>query len=552
MKFGEIPVADAVGAIVAHSIRLPDRAFRKGRVLSEADVEALVAAGHQRLVAARLEEGDVGEDRAATELAGHFKTPGVTVGKAFTGRVNCYAETGGFCLVDRAAVDRFNLVDESITLATLEPSTVVAAKQMIATVKIIPFAVPRTALDACRDVLETSGPLFQVLPFRPHRVGLIQTKLPGLKRSVLDKTAEVTRGRLQSLGSSLVSERRCEHREEALAPLVEAALAEGCDLVLVAGASAIVDRRDVIPAAIVAAGGTIDHFGMPVDPGNLMLVAHVGDRPVLGLPGCARSPKENGFDWLLRRVLAGLPADAAAIRRMGVGGLLGEIPSRPLPRAQAVVDTPPSAEAPPTPRAPRIAGLVLAAGKSSRMGTLNKLLIVIDGKPMVRHVVDAVLAAGVAPLVVVTGHQQEQVAAALAGVAAEIVDNPAFAQGLSTSLKRGLAALPDDVDAALVCLGDMPRVTPAEIERLVAAFNPVEGRGIIVPTWHGKRGNPVLWARRFFAEMGDVAGDVGARHLIGAYPEAVVEIEMEGDAVLTDIDTPQALARLAAIARIEV
>jgi len=322
-------------------------------------------------------------------------------------------------------------------------------------------------------------------------------------------------------------------------------------MVLINGASAILDRRDAIPAAIVAAGGEIEHFGMPVDPGNLMLIGRVGAIPVLGLPGCARSPRVNGFDWVLRRLVAGLPIDALALARMGVGGLLGEIPSRPLPRAKATPEAAP--EPPAAPHLPKIAALVLAAGRSRRMGTVNKLLIGIDGKPMVRHVTEAVRAAHLAPIVVVTGHEHERVEATLQDLPVTIVHNPAFAEGLSSSLKTGLGALPADIEAVLVCLGDMPRVTGADIERLLDAFNPVEGREIIVPTRNGKRGNPVLWARRFFPEMmREVAGDVGARHLIGAYPEAVTEVEMTSDGVLTDIDTPQALARLAATAKIEV
>jgi len=161
--------------------------------------------------------------------------------------------------------------------------------------------------------------------------------------------------------------------------------------------------------------------------------------------------------------------------------------------------------------------------------------------------------AHLSPIVVVTGHEHDRVEATLESLPVTLVHNPAFAEGLSSSLKTGLGALPSDVEAVLVCLGDMPRVTPADIERLVDAFNPVEGREIIVPTRNGKRGNPVLWARRFFPDMmREIAGDVGARHLIGAYPEAVTEVEMTSDGVLTDIDTPQALARLAAIAKIEV
>jgi molybdenum cofactor cytidylyltransferase len=277
---------------------------------------------------------------------------------------------------------------------------------------------------------------------------------------------------------------------------------------------------------------------MPVDPGNLLLVGHRGDVPMLGLPGCARSPAPNGFDWVLERLYAGLPVGKAEIMRMGVGGLLKEIASRPMPRA----DEKAAKAEPAVARAPKIAALVLAAGQSRRMGPVNKLLADVDGRPMVANVVDAALASKASPIVVVLGHQEDRVRTALSGRTVTTVVNPDYAGGLSTSLQRGIAALPADVDGAVVCLGDMPAVSAAVIDRLIAAFDPVEGRLICVPTYNGKRGNPVLWDRRYFAEMTGIAGDVGARHLIGAHDEAVCEVAMGDPGVLLDLDTPEALA----------
>ncbi len=550
MKFGEVPVAEAVGAVLAHSLKVGDSTLRKGRVLSAEDVAVLAAAGRRSVIAARLEPGDVDENTAAAAVALSLAGSHVSNARPFTGRVNLFAEVSGLCAVDRARVDRLNMVDETITLATIAPYTVVAPKQMVATVKVIPFAVRRLSVDACVREAASGGPLLAVLPFRAKRVALIQTRLPGIKESILEKTVVATRERLVALGSTLDLEHRCEHRQADLAPHITATLAAGAELVLVAGASAIVDRRDVIPAAIEQAGGAIDHFGMPVDPGNLMLMGHVGAVPVLGLPGCARSPKVNGFDWVLQRLLAGLPAGPGEIMRMGVGGLLADIPTRPLPRAKVAAAAAEQAAA--TPLAPRVAALVLAAGQSRRMGTLNKLLIGIDGKPMVRHVAEAVQGSQARPIIVVTGHEREKVEAALSGVGvARFVFNPDYAQGLSTSLKQGLAALPAGTEGAVVCLGDMPKVAASEIDRLIAAFNALEGRGICVPTRRGKRGNPVLLASRLFPELSSVSGDVGARDVIAAHPELVVEVEMDGDGVLTDIDTPQALARLAGTAKME-
>ena len=538
MIFDEIAVAEAEGAILAHSVKLPGRALRKGRILSDEDVAALRESGVTKIIAARLAEDELGEDEAASRLATAVSGQNISVAKAFTGRANLFSETRGLLVVDRTRLDEFNLVDEAVTLATLMPFAVVEPKQMVATIKIVPFGVKRELVECCAGIAAL-GELLRVAPFVATDTALIQTRLPGMKESILDKTVEVTRSRLASLGSRLTDERRCAHATGDLAGEIRAAASARPGLVLIAGASAIVDRRDVIPAAIAACGGTIEHFGMPVDPGNLILLGRLDGRPVLGLPGCARSPKENGFDWVLQRLLAGIAVRREDIMRMGAGGLLAEIPSRPLPRAEVGSAAP---QAPVMPRRPRIAALILAAGQSRRMGEVNKLLIEIEGKPMVRRVAETVLASSASPVVAVLGHERDRVRAAFAGTKVRCIYNPDFAGGISTSLKRGLATLPDDIDGVLVCLGDMPLLGTGEIERLITAFNPTEGRAIIVPTRRGKRGNPVLWARRFFAEMQEIAGDVGARHLIGAYPELVVEIEMAGEGVVLDIDTPEALA----------
>jgi molybdenum cofactor cytidylyltransferase len=178
------------------------------------------------------------------------------------------------------------------------------------------------------------------------------------------------------------------------------------------------------------------------------------------------------------------------------------------------------------------------------MGGPNKLLAEVDGAPMVAYVARRLLASRARPIIAVLGNQADAVDAALGKLPVERVRNPEFAGGLSTSLKRGIAALPPDLEGALICLGDMPLISGRHIDRLIAAINPLEGRAIIVPTRRGKRGNPVLWSKRFFDEMAELAGDVGAKHLIGEHAELVAEVEMDDDAVLIDIDTPEALAAL--------
>ena len=411
MKFGEVPVAEAEGAILAHSLRIGTIALKKARVLSRADLDLITEAGLSRIVVARLEAGDVGEDEAARLVAASAAGDEIEPAAPFTGRANLFAKARGLLVFDRERLDRLNLVDEAITLGTLPPFAVVEPRMMVGTVKIIPFAAPAEAVERCVEAARSVGPLLRVAPFQPHSVGLIQTRLPGLKESILDKTREVTEGRLKALGCRLVIEERCGHETAELAPLIRDAMGHGIDILLIHGASAILDRRDVIPAAIVAAGGRVDHFGMPVDPGNLLLLGHVNARPVLGLPGCARSPKVNGFDWVLERLVAGLPVGPAEIMRMGSGGLLAEIPSRPLPRAEATQASERKSEA--KPQGPRIGALLLAAGQSRRMGGPNKLLAAIDGTPMVAHVARRLLASRARPIVAVLGNQADTVDIAL-------------------------------------------------------------------------------------------------------------------------------------------
>ena len=330
MRFGDLPVREAEGAIAAHAVKVEGLVLRKGHVISARDQQQLAAAGVETIIAARLELGDVGEDAAATRLAETLAGSGLRLERAFTGRVNLFAEVAGLVEVDVAAIDGVNEIDEAITVATLPAYKAVAPRDMAATVKIIPFATPGAALAAAEAFPGARGAI-RIRPFRPLSVAMISTLLPGLKLSVVAKTVRTFEERLAPLGARLLYEVRARHDTRSLAAAIEIAR-KRADLIVVFGASAITDRRDVIPAAIEAAGGRVAHFGMPVDPGNLLLVGDLDGKPVIGAPGCARSPKENGFDWVLQRLVAGAPIGRREIQRMGVGGLLMEIVTRPQPR----------------------------------------------------------------------------------------------------------------------------------------------------------------------------------------------------------------------------
>jgi molybdenum cofactor cytidylyltransferase len=531
MIFGELPLDQAQGAILAHTVKHQAGVFKKGRVLTAADIAALGESGVRSVFAARLGHDDVPEDEAAAAVARAIAGSGALAQAPFTGRANLHAVCHGLALVDAARVRALNRLHESLTLATVAPFAVVEEREMVATVKVIPFAVPRRVLEQALAIIGDK-PLVSVEAFRSKRAGLIITRLPQTKPSIIAKSEEAMRERLAALGGGLGAVRVVPHAIDDVAAAIKEVDAQGCDPILVFGASAIVDRGDVIPTAVTRAGGQVLHLGMPVDPGNLMMFGALGQKPVIGVPSCARSPKLNGFDWVLARVMADVPVTPEDIMDMGAGGLLAEIPTRPSPR-----------EGKPKPqRAPRMAAVVLAAGKSSRMGE-NKLLADLGAQPMIHHTVAAMRQAADVT-VVVTGREADGIEAALHGLPVSFVHNPRYAEGLAGSLREGIAALPADIDAVVVALGDMPLVGPDVVRRLIAAFNPAEHRSICVPVFGAERGNPVLWGRQHFAALQALSGDRGARTLFDSLAEEIVEVAMPDDAVLTDADTPEALARI--------
>ncbi|MFP4238852.1 MAG: molybdopterin-binding protein [Rhodosalinus sp.] len=327
MKFGPVPLAEAEGALLAHSVRLASGKLKKGQALGRGDLDALAAEGHAEVIVARLEPGDVDENAAAARLAEALVpdqgAAGLRLTAPFTGRVNLIAEGPGVVVMDSDRLHALNAVHPMITLATVPPFQQMAGGGMVGTVKIISYAVPGDALaaacDAARGAVRLASPVLR-------DATLIVTKIPG---GAGEKGVPAIAARLAALGTAMHGPVTVPHRTELLAQAVRQAAG---DLVLILTGSATSDPADVAPEAVRQAGGHVDRFGMPVDPGNLLFLGAQGGRPVIGLPGCARSPALNGADWVLARVACGIAVTGADIAAMGVGGLLKEIPTRPQPR----------------------------------------------------------------------------------------------------------------------------------------------------------------------------------------------------------------------------
>jgi molybdenum cofactor cytidylyltransferase len=485
------------------------------------------------VIVARLEAGDIGEDAAAEALSRAFSVSGIGAANASTGRVNLHAKSAGLFRADKALVDAFNAIDPAITFACLADHTAVQAGEMVATIKIIPLAVSGNSLDRAKAAIAAPG-LAHLMPFQPVRAGLISTVLPSLKASVMDKTRGLLEARLALSGSSLVEESRVAHDADAVAGEI-VRMASVHEMIIVFGASAVTDPQDVIPAAIWKAGGHVERVGMPVDPGNLLVLGSVGAVPVIGAPGCARSPKENGFDWVLARIVAGDTPTSMDIAGMGVGGLLKEIPTRPQPRQPNAATSGRKAGA-------AVGVVLLAAGRASRMGAEagHKLLAEFDGETLIRRMASTALTSKAEQTVVVTGHRSADIGASLKGLDVSLAHNGDHETGMASSLKTGLAALGNECDGALVLLGDMPALTAAHLDRLIEAFSESRGQAIVRACDGERRGNPVILPRSAFAEAMELSGDVGARTLIESGVWPVIDVEI-GAAARLDVDTPEAV-----------
>ena len=327
MKFGKFDVDGAAGAILAHSIQTPNGRMRKGIVIGADDIATLKSAGITSVTAAVLEHGDVHENDAAQHFAQAIcpdpQAVGLSLTAPFTGRVNIIAEGPGVVQLDAARLIAANSVDPMISVATVPEFQQMTTGGLVATIKIISYGVPQAKLDqACdlaRDSIRLSAPKFALC--RPDHIRY--------RRGAGDKGKEAIAARLDMLGVTLNSVQMVPHDAESIAAAITTSQA---DLVMILSGSATSDWADVAPTAVSQAGGNVHRFGMPVDPGNLLFLGSIGPKPVIGLPGCARSPALNGADWVLSRVVCGLDVTDADFAQMAIGGLLKEIPTRPQPR----------------------------------------------------------------------------------------------------------------------------------------------------------------------------------------------------------------------------
>lgn len=332
MKFGAIPLEQAEGAILAHKLLDADgkRLLNKGRILTADDLAKLKVAGHAEVIVAQLDKNDVHENEAARRVGEALAGSGIKVKAPGVGRANLTATQRGPLCINVAALERLNNIYDGITIATMREHTLVNVRDLVTLVKIVPFAVPEARLIDVERVAKEAAPIVKVRPLQAGRVALIISGPENARDKLISDFHEPVRRRIEFLGSELADPIFVPHEAQAMATVL--AQHADFDLILVASISAIIDPEDIVPSALHLAGGTLTQHGVPVDPGTLLMMGYIGDVPVVGAPGCIKSPKTNVIDWLLPRLLSGERLTRADLVAMGHGGLLQDIPDRPMPR----------------------------------------------------------------------------------------------------------------------------------------------------------------------------------------------------------------------------
>jgi len=531
MKIQSIGPLKSIGLVLAQTYNLPDKTIPKGSVITNEIVAYLKTRNVEAILCAVPEEGDIHEDEAAEAISNAIDKSHLYAESASTGRVNF--KSRALCLVryERDLIRGVNLVDESIAFSIVEHNQLIAKNDLIATLKIIPFFTKKKYVDQVIKILAKDA-LFKIHSLKKKEVALIQTCFEWQKKSIFTATSNVTRGRLEALGSPLKKETLIPHDHKSLCSEIESSIDSGAQVLLISGASAITDRSDYIPKAILSVGGEIIQFGLAVDPGNLLLIGQKGSTTIIGMPGCARSPKLNGFDWVLQLLMANIPINKEELADMGAGGLLMEIASRPLPRALAKSIKK---------REKKIMGIILAAGNSTRMGKDNKLLRNIGDASLVRNTAVEMLKSDLDSCSIVLGYQSDKVAEVIKDLNINLILNPLWEEGQASSLKAALNTLDATYSDLLIMLGDLPGVTSKHINKIIEEHLLTNNRKskITIPSFNGKKGNPVIWGRSFFPDLSNLKGDVGGRALFSQHPAAINLLDMEDPAVVTDTDTPE-------------
>ncbi|CAG7648896.1 Putative competence-damage inducible protein [Paenibacillus solanacearum] len=325
----EVKVEEAVGMVLAHDLtqiipgQFKGRLFKKGHVIREEDIPALLSIGKEHIYTIRLEAGYLHEDEAAFRMAKAAQGSQVELTDPHEGKITLKAAIHGLAKIDKARIDRVNALDQVI-MSTIKTNTVVAPGKPLMGTRVIPLIMEEAKIAAVeRIAADGDGPIVEVKPFRKLRAGLITTGSEVFKGRIQDKFGPIVREKLAALGSEVIEQRMAPDDSDTIVREIHRFLHEDrADLILVTGGMSV-DPDDRTPGAIKQAGARVVSYGTPMLPGSMLLIGYLGDVPVMGLPGCVMHDPYTSFDVLLPRICAGEEITREDIMEMGYSGLYG-------------------------------------------------------------------------------------------------------------------------------------------------------------------------------------------------------------------------------------
>lgn len=319
-----IRVEDAVGSVLCHDITriVPGKAkgpaFKKGHIVVAKDIPELLKLGKEHLYVWELRKGFVHENDAGLRMARALQGQGLALTEPSEGKVKLVAETDGLCVIDEDSLLRINMLEE-IAAATINNGRPVKKGTVVAGVRVIPLVVAEEKLAQAEEIAPADG-VIAIKPFRSYKVGVITTGSEVYHGRIEDKFGPVVKAKVEAFGCRVIEHIIVPDDVARISDAIKTLLAGGAEMILTTGGMSV-DPDDVTPTAIREAGASIVTYGAPVLPGAMLMVAYMGQVPILGLPGCVMYHKTTVFDLVLPQVLTGQTVTREMIAKLGMGGL---------------------------------------------------------------------------------------------------------------------------------------------------------------------------------------------------------------------------------------
>ncbi len=323
-----IRVEEAVGSVLCHDITkiVPGQekgpAFQKGHVVKQEDIPELLKLGKEHLYVWELKEGFVHENEAGMRLAQALRGTGLTLTEPSEGKVKLIADMDGLCLINGESLFQINMMEE-IVVATINNQRPVKKGTVVAGARVVPLIIEEEKLQAAEKIAAAGHPVISIAPFRSYRVGIITTGSEVFHGRITDKFGPVVRAKVEAFGCQVMQHIIVPDDRSQIANAVKTLVADGAEMILTTGGMSV-DPDDVTPAGIRDAGAKIITYGAPVLPGAMLMVAYLGDVPILGLPGCVMYHKTTVFDLVLPIALTGQIINRPMVAKFGMGGLCME------------------------------------------------------------------------------------------------------------------------------------------------------------------------------------------------------------------------------------